>query len=863
MTKQHVLGTLQVTRRCNQDCLFCSAPHHPFDLKVNEINHELDRMKDMGGTDLMFTGGEPTLRPDLPGLVRLALSKGFEEVSIQTNGSNLDDDLVKALLASGRVKFDISFHTHRKDVFERLTKGSFERFIRGLECIKRHGANAYYTTVIHSLNYRSLKEQVMFSQKHFPNIRHFSFNFVDPTNNALNNKWIVPRLSDAANPMAEAFRHILDSRMSFRIEFVPLCFIKDFAIYSSEVDREYLGDESYSGIVNLTDRNVEVNRRGNRYLGLEQCKACDLRGICGGLSSNYARIHGTSEPQAVETHEGLAICKVNNVCNSNCLFCADNREARARDSKTWLDLKKELIMARTRASSLILTGGEPTIYPKILQLVKFAKETCLFKSITVCSNGLMLSYPNFVQKLVMAGTDTFQLSFHTLDEKKCERIMQVRGASTLIEKAIANVRDQGARLNVNVVMTRLNIDEIPSITKHLRGKADHLQLSMLNPCNAKGMALRYPEIALALQQSTSGISVEGLPLCIRIPPGMRRSEHPKMNKDYYATGKRKASICSSCLSRHSCEGAWETQLKLFGEEGLNPVHDKLPFIKDALLDAIKRKWIMDYPAEWAGLIMGHKKCALFYAIPDEAKGLISFANELGFEAAQSDFYYGYGDGTDKIMTEPMESAYTTVYVGRDAGQIKEIMELDRFHHLDNPEGRQDQEAFYRIATLLGYPRCCSEFLASHDIGDNEYTPRVAAYEETARHDSRLNNFTGTRLISHFVCRYDCPRSLELAEKTLEFLGAIGMERKTVDSILAFSYWRMFHIQGHEVRGKEHLYTGSIPAGFDQRKDEIDELLEISDRFSLDDRWIIFHKGDIETGRYEKRDRHDGYVFTFS
>ncbi len=339
MKKRHVLGTVQVSRKCNQDCVFCSAPNSDAELSFEEAKKTIDDLKKEDVTEVMFTGGEPTLRDDLPELIRYAKAQGFEEVSVQTNASRLHDEkLLKAYIKSGLDKFDISYHTNKKDIFPKLSRGDgdFDQFCRGVKNVEKYRIHAYFTTVINALNYRDLQDMVIFSEKNFPHIRHFSYNFVDPTNNAMKNKWIVPRLTDAKPHMLEAFQYILDRGMGFRIEFVPLCFLPGFEEYCSEVRREAFDEPSFTGLL----EEGSINRRANYYSKPDVCSECELEPRCPGLNQNYINIHGDKELVPRLKKQDHIILQIDNRCNQKCAFCSVTCD---NTTMPFSELKKSLI----------------------------------------------------------------------------------------------------------------------------------------------------------------------------------------------------------------------------------------------------------------------------------------------------------------------------------------------------------------------------------------------------------------------------------------------------------------------------------------------------------------------------------------
>jgi organic radical activating enzyme len=129
-----------------------------------------------------------------------------------------------------------------------------------------------------------------------------------------------------------------------------------------------------------------------------------------------------TEPNNYKTVEWM----LHNVCNYNCSFCP----ASTKDgSKRWLDLqvykdtcKRAIIEAGTKPVWFKLTGGEPTLYPKIAELLKFIKDNGGFTYII--SNGSRTI--RFWKELVDQGTlDFLALTYHPEQSSDYQHIIDV------------------------------------------------------------------------------------------------------------------------------------------------------------------------------------------------------------------------------------------------------------------------------------------------------------------------------------------------------------------------------------------------------------------------------------------------------
>ncbi len=136
---------VSVTDRCNFRCQYCMpADGLPWleraeVLSFEEIERVVRITAQMGVTDVRLTGGEPLVRREFPGLVKmLARVPGVEDLSLTTNGYLLERD-ADALVEAGITRVNVSIDSLQKDRFFQLTRrDSLPQVLRGLDAIARH-----------------------------------------------------------------------------------------------------------------------------------------------------------------------------------------------------------------------------------------------------------------------------------------------------------------------------------------------------------------------------------------------------------------------------------------------------------------------------------------------------------------------------------------------------------------------------------------------------------------------------------------------------------------------------------------------------------------------------------------------------
>ena len=284
--------------------------------------------------------------------------------------------------------------------------------------------------------------------------------------------------------------------------------------------------------------------------------------------------------------DGHYIVKINSRCNANCLFCADDRSVRSKPDFSYHKLISELEENRKRFDSVIISGGEPTIYEHLIRYITHAKSLG-FKNITLTTNAFRLSYSGYLDKLIRAGVDSFIISFISVNEKSYDSITKVKGSFKMVSKAIENINKKGLFWRANVVLHKLNYKESERIVEYLIQKgASSIQLSYMNPIGSSVvdgrsfLAVRFKEVMPYVREAfvaseKSGykkLQIENFPICVAhdLKDCISDIKKPVENKEYYNSEKTKPKGCSDCCYYFSCDGVWDKHIKQFGSAELDP-----------------------------------------------------------------------------------------------------------------------------------------------------------------------------------------------------------------------------------------------------------------------------------------------------
>lgn len=164
---------------------------------------------------------------------------------------------------------------------------------------------------------------------------------------------------------------------------------------------------------------------------------------------------GWPRPPMVKSSEII----LGDACNARCAFCC------AHESMgSWQPVSKvKKMMERARREKhdmIIFSGGEPTIYPHFIEVIRHARSLG-FAIVEVMTNGIKLADPRFAREAVNAGLTMAKIAVHGSSEKIHDQLTGVKGSFARALKAVDNLNALGAYPSTNMAVNRLNYRQLP------------------------------------------------------------------------------------------------------------------------------------------------------------------------------------------------------------------------------------------------------------------------------------------------------------------------------------------------------------------------------------------------------------------
>jgi len=152
------------------------VPHAEI-LSFEEIVRVVEAGAGLGLTKLRLTGGEPTVRRDLPRLVAMLRAvDGIREIAMTTNGARLAE-LAEPLRNAGLTRLNISLDTLNPERAQQIARRDYHaKVLHGIEAAAKAGFPIKFNTVVmHGVNDQEVAELVRFAHGYAAQIRFIEY----------------------------------------------------------------------------------------------------------------------------------------------------------------------------------------------------------------------------------------------------------------------------------------------------------------------------------------------------------------------------------------------------------------------------------------------------------------------------------------------------------------------------------------------------------------------------------------------------------------------------------------------------------------------------------------------------------------
>jgi radical SAM protein with 4Fe4S-binding SPASM domain len=320
---------LAITYRCNNLCHHCYNPQNRQreELDTDTWKSVLDELWQIGIPHIIFTGGEPTIRADLPLLVAHAEGNG-QITGINTNGRRLKDrEVVEGLVEAGLDHAQVTLESHRPEIHDGMVgiQGAWKETIQGLKNVLDTRLYVMTNTTLLESNSNSLADMLNFLAD--LGVKRVGLNSLIYSGHGLN---VNSGLPEEALPGLLAQAQELTARNGQKLtwytptqycHFDPvlmdhekigvkgctaalynMCIEPDGSVIPCQSYYQSLGNIQELPWDAIWNHGLALNIRERRSLP-EECHQCGLLPVCGGGCPLARQAGQMAPPQAIPFYE--------------------------------------------------------------------------------------------------------------------------------------------------------------------------------------------------------------------------------------------------------------------------------------------------------------------------------------------------------------------------------------------------------------------------------------------------------------------------------------------------------------------------------------------------------------------------------
>lgn len=308
------------------------------------------------------------------------------------------------------------------------------------------------------------------------------------------------------------------------------------------------------------------------------------------------------------------------VCNSACRFCMNGLPGEVRKFASFESLATEIKQFYKKGfRALGFLGGEPTVYPAIIELVTMARDMG-YTYIDIVSNGIRYHDKKFVERLIHSGITRFYISIHSHKPEIEDYLTTLKGSFQKKIQGLRNLmefRKKGMikdRIFLNTVINQRNYRYLTEIMLfyYKMGFID-FRFNFIRPegrafSHGKKMVPRYSAIMKYVKQAIElsrslrvNLFFEGIPFCLfqkfkimdfknyigEFRDGNKEiSIHEARKRVRFVMKDRrknqlrvKPKSCRTCVYDFVCEGPWKHYIKFYGLKEFKPLK-KIEMVSD-------------------------------------------------------------------------------------------------------------------------------------------------------------------------------------------------------------------------------------------------------------------------------------------
>jgi MoaA/NifB/PqqE/SkfB family radical SAM enzyme len=586
---------------CNQNCWFCNArrPAERADFVARPaVWRRIAEAQAQEASEIVLTGGEPTLRSDVADLVRRA-ARGGARVVLETNGALVGEERARELAAAGLGIARVQLVAWGEEA-DRITRdpGGFAAALRGIRALAAAGVTVEVTAPVVRRNLgvvAALPGEIDAAKLPVAALLLvIPVTAPDPAECAS-----LGEIARAVLAVADAARRVgLPVRLD-PATFVPPCIFEkaERVAHLYGLNRGHASRPDFAHVAECQACLVEDRCPGFPRAALAAGAPFSLHPVTEHRLRRRLTVVSSVEEQVArelvtrDDFHGAGVpvpeytIRVNFHCNQACEFCFVSTHLPPAAEAT---VRSAIESASGEGAIVVLSGGEPTLNPRLVEYVRLAKQRGA-NAVELQTNAIRLADRALTGALAEAGLDRAMVSLHGSTAAISDFVTGAPGTFAATVRGIDALLETPILVRLNFVFCQANREDFPRFVDFVAARwpragivfsfvGSHTDVVPRTAALIPSFTEVMPSLVAGLARARAiGLSVWGfdsmcgLPLCLvpkderaafsiaPLPPGAGAGEFVK------------AEACARCAEGYRCYGVRRGYAELYGTAELSPL----------------------------------------------------------------------------------------------------------------------------------------------------------------------------------------------------------------------------------------------------------------------------------------------------
>ncbi|MFA5119259.1 MAG: radical SAM protein [Candidatus Omnitrophota bacterium] len=240
MEKRLTEVIISITNRCNLRCAMCQIPMTSApEMTTSELKGLIEDIIELHPRTIVFSGGEPLVRPDIGELIAFANHRKVN-TCLTSNGTMITDETAAMLASTGIGVVNISIEGTREAHDALRGRGNYDKALLALENLRSHKIETTIATMVCKLNFSVLAEVMELAARFgVTTVKFQPFSDIFLNDKSCSSRFLCEE--KARGDILRSIEKVIELSRKYRISTNPAAYLRNIPAYLTGTRRRDTG----------------------------------------------------------------------------------------------------------------------------------------------------------------------------------------------------------------------------------------------------------------------------------------------------------------------------------------------------------------------------------------------------------------------------------------------------------------------------------------------------------------------------------------------------------------------------------------------------------------------------------------------